>query len=66
MVSWLQKHAWWIGIVTAFLIALFPSAFTKIGELVVYLVTSYWLPIGIVIIIGLLIVLVAMNAKRAP
>jgi hypothetical protein len=66
MVSWLQKHAWWIGIVTAFLIALFPSAFTKTGDLVINMVKNYWLQIGIAIIIGLLIVLVSMNAKRAP
>lgn len=66
MFSWLQKHAWWIGIVTAFLIALFPGAFSKIGELVIHMVTSYWLPIGIAIIIGLLIVLLAMNTKRTP
>jgi hypothetical protein len=66
MFTWLQKHAWWIGLVITFFIALFPSAFAIVGECIIYTLTHHWLPLGIVIIIGLLIALVAMNAKRAP
>ncbi|WP_026572783.1 hypothetical protein [Bacillus sp. UNC438CL73TsuS30] len=66
MLSWLQKHTWWISLIVALSVALFPNAFVKLGKLIITLVSLDWLPIGIIIIIGLLIVLIAMNAKRAP
>jgi len=51
-------------ILLTLLIAFFPSAFVKFGELIQTVATDYWLPIVIVVIISLQIVIMVMNAKR--
>lgn len=57
MIDWFQQQAWWIAIILAILIALFPTTFAKIGTTVKKIIINYWLQIGLSINIILLSIL---------